>query len=395
MKKIKILVDCHTFGTFYSGVTTYIKGIHNELINYEEVEIYLASSAVNKLSLDFPDPRFTFVELKNTSYMGRHCRDFPRIIKKYGIDYAHFQYTIPSFKQCKYIVTIHDILFEDFPGLFPLSYRMPRSMLFRLSAKKADMVLTVSEYSRRQISAHYGIPCKDIIVTPNGVCGEYGAFQKGRADTKGGCEPYILYVSRLEPRKNHKMLIEVFAELNLHEQYRLILIGRKCIRDNQFDRCMKGLDKQVTDKILHIDNTADEKLREYYKNASLFVYPSIAEGFGIPPLEAIMSGTKTICSNATAMRDYDFFDGYQFDPLDKEALKQLMLKTLDDKNYPLAKIQSEIKSRYNWTVGAKVIFDAIMKDAGLHNKQTAQSNNRTETNNLAFSTYKQDDLHVF
>ena len=369
MKTIRVLVDCHYFGTFYSGVTTYIKGIYNELVNYDDIEIYLVSTAAGKLSRDFPDQRFRYIELKHQSYLRRTLWDIPQLIKKYGIDYAHFQYTIPPFKRCKYIITIHDILFEDYPSLFPLTYRIPRSVLFRFSAKKADIVLTVSEYSRRRISKHYGLPYEDILVTPNGV---YDGIHQKAGDGKNRGEQYILYVSRLEPRKNHRMLIEAFAELNLHERYRLIMIGRQNIKDNELYRCMKSLNKQVKERIQHLDNVTNEQLQQYYKNASLFVYPSIAEGFGIPPLEAIMSGTKTICSNATAMSDYDFMQGYQFAPLNKGALKRLIIKTLDNEDYPFAKMQAEIKSRYNWAVVAKVLFGAIIKDAYRHNGSVIQ-----------------------
>lgn len=214
MKKIKLFVDCHYFGTFYSGVTTYIKGIYNVLVNYEDFEIYLVSTTAGKLSQDFPDERFRYIELKSESRLKRYLYETPKLIEKYGIEYAHFQYIVPPFKRCKYLVTIHDILFEDYPNLFPLGYRIARSALFRFSAQKADILLTVSEYSRRQISTHYGVPYNAILVAPNGVCDEYATSEKenGRHSRNNGVQ-YILYVSRLEPRKNHKTLIEAFVEL--------------------------------------------------------------------------------------------------------------------------------------------------------------------------------------
>jgi glycosyltransferase involved in cell wall biosynthesis len=379
MKKIRLLVDCHYFETFYSGVTTYIKGIYNELVNCDDLEIYLASTTTEKLAKDFPGGRFRYIKLNSGFHLKRTLYEIPKLIQKYGIEYAHFQYTVPILKRCKYLVTIHDILFEDYPDFFPLAYRIPRSILFRLSAQKADIVFTVSEYSRKQISTHYGIPYETILVTPNGVCDDR-ICQEG-AKNKG--EQYILYVSRLEPRKNHKTLIEAFIELKLYEQYRLVMIGRQSIKDKDLYRYIKNLNGQVRGKIQHIDNVTDKKLKEYYRNASLFVYPSIAEGFGIPPLEAIMSNTKVICSNATAMSDYGFMKGYQFAPLDKGMLKRLILRTLDDNNYPFARMQAEIRSKYNWSVGAKVLFDGIMKDAGRWNKPVAESNTKAEINNLA------------
>jgi len=372
MKKIRLLVDCHYFDAFYSGVTTYIKGIYNELVNYDDIEVFLAATKPEKLAEEFQDERFRFIELKNKSRLKRAFYEIPNLIHKYRIEYAHFQYIIPLFKKCKYIVTIHDILFEDHPRYFPLTYRIPRSVLFQRSAKNADIVLTVSEYSRRQISSHHGIDYKKIIVTPNAACGK--CLLNKELCTKNSSDNYILYVSRLELRKNHRTLIEAFVELKLYEQYRLVLIGRPCIKDKGLWRYIKKLNESIKQKIQFIDNVADDELKFWYRNASLFVYPSLAEGFGIPPLEAVMNGVKTICSNATALSDCDFLKDYQFNPLDKEMLKSFILKTLNGPNYPFAQLQTAIRNKYNWSAGAKMLFEWIMKDA--------ERCGRVEMNNL-------------
>ncbi|MBT4483037.1 MAG: glycosyltransferase family 4 protein [Candidatus Latescibacteria bacterium] len=363
MRKIKLLVDCHYFDTFFSGVTTYIKGIYNELVKYEDVEIYLVSNKIDILAENFPDNRFKYIELKSRSKLKRLLYEIPMLLKKYGIHYAHFQYLIPPIKRCKYIVNIHDVIFEDYGHLFPLGYRITRSALFRFSAKKADILITISEYSRRQISTHYSINYDSILVTPCGVHDKYYVPEnENEKHIKVNKDQYLLYVSRFEPRKNHKTLIEAFFELRLYERFSLILIGKHCIADRELQSTLNGFPEEVKARVKIIENVTEEELIEYYRNSSLFVYPSIAEGFGIPPLEAIMSNTKVICSNATAMSDFSFLNGYQFDPLNKDMLKRLMLKTIDDENYPFSKMQAIICREYNWKVAAKVIFDGIKKD---------------------------------
>ena len=85
----------------------------------------------------------------------------------HNIDYAHFQYVIPPIKKCKYIVTIHDVLFLDFPQYFPFLYRLKNNLLFKYSAKKSDIVLTVSQYSKERIEMHFNI--NDVKIIPNAV----------------------------------------------------------------------------------------------------------------------------------------------------------------------------------------------------------------------------------
>lgn len=115
MKKTRILVDAHWFDDYYSGVTTYIKGLYNELIKYENLEIYLAARNLEKLKLVFPSESIKYIQLKNSSKYSRPLFEYPKIINRYNRDFAHFQYVSPIFKSCKYIITICDLLFIDLP----------------------------------------------------------------------------------------------------------------------------------------------------------------------------------------------------------------------------------------------------------------------------------------
>jgi glycosyltransferase involved in cell wall biosynthesis len=360
MKKIKILVDAHWFDEFYSGVTTYIKGLYNELIKYDNLEIYLAARNLEKLKLDFPSESFKFIQLKNSSKYKRLLFEYPKIIKQYKIDFAHFQYVSPIFKSCKYIVTICDLLFIDFPQYFPVKYRLEKTFLFYLSAKRADLLLTISEYSKSSIEKHFGIKNEQINLVAVGILEKYLNNNQNIALLKKLNTPYILYVSRIEPRKNHLLLAQAFVELKLYENYDLIFIGKPSILSRELEKYLDNLPKSVVEKIIRIENVSEDELINYYKNAELFVFPSFAEGFGIPPIEALALGTKVICSNATALGDYDFLKNYQFTPNDIISLKKLILSTLKDNNYPFENFIEVIRNRYSWSVISKILHDAII-----------------------------------
>ena len=145
---IKLLIDAHVFDGKYQGTRTYIQGIYSAMITHKDIEFYFAAQNVSRLKSIFGiAENIHYIRLDATNSIWRLAWEYPRIIKKYKIDYAHFQYICPLIKCCKEIVTIHDLLFLDFPKYFPLSYRIKNRTLFMYSAKRADLLLTVSEYS--------------------------------------------------------------------------------------------------------------------------------------------------------------------------------------------------------------------------------------------------------
>jgi hypothetical protein len=173
MKKIRLLVDAHVFDNGFQGTTSFILGLYNELVQHEELEIFLAAHDIEGLKSKFPNPQFQFVALNSASRFQRLLFEFPRIIKSLGIDFAHFQYIVPPIKRCRYIVTIHDLLFKDFPGEFPLAYRWQKNFLFRKAAARADILTTVSDYSANVIEKYYRYRKQNIIMTPNAVSEEF------------------------------------------------------------------------------------------------------------------------------------------------------------------------------------------------------------------------------
>ena len=254
-------------------------------------------------------------------------------------------------KNCKNIITLHDILFKDYPEMFPLHYRIVKNILFKLSALRSDMLLTVSQYSRDRIAYHYGIPKDKIFVTPNAVSDDFFNIDAKIAHQfiqNKGIGKYLLYVSRIEPRKNQVTLLQAFHELELYKQgYDLVFIGRRTLPTPNFDHLLYSLNETEL-KHIHIFNQVDyEELKFWYKAAALFVYPALAEGFGIPPIEAGAVGIPCICSNKTAMSDFSFFGKNLVEVSNIEDLKRSIIFNL--KFQPEVKsISEQIHKKYNW-----------------------------------------------
>lgn len=355
---MRLLVDCHCFDEGENqGINTYIRELYKSLVPIApDIRFVFAARDTDRLKDIFGTHRnVEYLGLGNHSKYYRLAIEYPQLIRTNKIDAIHCQYTLPAIKNCKTIVTIHDILFEDYPSFFPLGYRISKHLLFKTSALRADLLLTVSDYSKKRISAKYNIKESDITVTHNGVSPDF--FRLNREEcaeyvrNEYGISSYILYVSRFEPRKKQVSLLNAYKNLRLDKKgYELVFIGIKTISDPLFDGALQGCDDEMRRHIHIFENVPYQSLLKWYGGASLFVYPSEAEGFGIPPLEAAAAGVPVVCNNKTAMADFTFF-GENLIPTDDVSMLESRMKTLlseGRKSVSLADIGNEIASRYSW-----------------------------------------------
>ncbi len=240
-------------------------------------------------------------------------------LKESKIDCYHIQYVAPLIKSSIEVVTIHDILFETHPQFFPSSTRFTLAPLIRRSARRASMILTVSNYSRKMLMERWGIPEEKICLTPNAVNPELFNLgdpleSKSLIKKNYDIEDYILSVGRIEPRKNHRALVQSYAYLkSLGKSLpKLVFVGGKDFgyQDLATQIHQEGLAKDVV--FLH--SVSDQMLPHLYRAALVMVYPSFAEGFGIPPLEAMACGCPVISSNSTALGEVVGDAGWLIDP---------------------------------------------------------------------------------
>lgn len=361
---MNILVDAHVFDGKYQGTRTYLKGLYSNLIPIaKEWNFYIVATDLDNLRKEFGDyPNVEFVPLYNNNKFYRLLIEFPLIIKKYKIHYAHFQYICPPLKNCKIILTIHDILFEqpEFKHYFPVRYRIVNGILFKWSSKRANIILTVSEYSKLKIAQIYSIKDDKIYITPNAVSvNKSDDPLNKRFFNKYG--KFILYVSRVEPRKNHLNLLKAFIDLNLALQdYKLIFIGKSDIPYPELEAYLDLNKNIIGNNVVWLDSIPNDELNLYYRNCELFVFPSYAEGFGIPPLEAIANKCKVLVSKDTAMGDFGLPNELTFDPANLEELKRKILFQLKTPNVELH-IYDHVLTKYNWGNIAENYYNFLLE----------------------------------
>lgn len=352
-RKLKIFVDCHVFDGGFQGTRTYIQGLYLELVKDKSIQFYFAANDVANLETIFgKQDNVKFLKYTFKNKFLRLLFDIPALVVKNKIDFAHFQYIVPPIKFCKYIVTTHDVLFIDYPKYFSFLSRIKNTFLYKQGAKLANIRLTVSEYSKNQISQHFNI--FNYHITPNAVDAVFfEPYDKKEVQEtvfeKYKLSKYIVFISRWEPRKNQQLLLKSFVDLKLYDNYQLLFIGDTTSNNQEYFDVFNKLDTKIKDKITRLDKTDFETMLLLLRGANASVYPSIAEGFGIPPLEAIAAGIPTICSNQTAMSDFTFLKKFEFDPNNEVEFNQKLKTILEtDFTQEFSEISSKIKENYSW-----------------------------------------------
>ncbi|MCW3090212.1 MAG: glycosyltransferase [Ferruginibacter sp.] len=358
-KKIKLFVDAHCFDGEFQGAQTFVRGLYTALLQQDETDIYFGTANPENLRMAIPGiaPGNILVYKKRRPAILRFIFDIPAILKSNDFDYAHFQYLAPTgVKHCRYIVTMHDVLFNDFRCSFGWRYRLTRDFLFGRSFRNAAIKTTVSAYSRERISRCFRTPFEQIHIVQNGVNSGFSknlstGNARGLIREKYGIRNFILYVSRIEPRKNHLLLLNMFLELELYKQgISLVFIGKKSLQVPAFQENITSLTTEQRQFFHWIEQVSQDDLHAFYGACRLFVYPSKAEGFGIPPLEAAVCKVPVLCSNTTAMEAYTFFKPFTFDPAHTDDFRnklKAMIET-EQTSCELEKTAATVLEKYSW-----------------------------------------------
>lgn len=358
---MKLLVDAHVFDGKFQGTRTYLEGIYQKLILHNNIDFYFAAHDIDNLKNVFGTRNnVNYVQLENVGSIKRLALIWPKIIKKYNIDWAHYQYISPLRKCCKEIITTHDLLFLDMPEFFPLSYRMKNRFFFYRSAKRADLLLTVSDFSKKEIVNHFKISPEKIYITPNSVLPIEDSIFLPDVKKKWNLNHFILTVGRYEPRKNLVILMKAFADLELQKKgYKLVIIGSPDINYKEFYDFLNKADDSLKSAII-TDKASFPELVALYKQTDLFVFPSLGEGFGIPPLEAIVYGAPLLCSKVTAMAEFELPEETLFTPTNVVELKNKMRNILSGATINIDR--DKIIEKFNWQHSADVIYDKLMNN---------------------------------
>ncbi len=269
----------------------------------------------------------------------------------------------PLYLPCPSVISIMDMSFERFPGYFKKKDLYQLKYWTKLSAKNAAHILTISEFSKSEIHKIYGIPLNKITVTPLG----YDTKRFRPISTK--TENYLLYLGTLQPRKNLVRLVEAFAALS-DKSVKLMVVGMinegrgGWLHEDIFTKVKGlGLDKRV----VFTGYVPDDQVPQLMAKAKAYVLPSLYEGFGIPPIEAMATGVPVVVSRVASLPEVCGQAAiYIEDPYDissiQRALQEALLQTPTQRAKRIELGLSWVK-RYNWKDTAKKTLEVLYESA--------------------------------
>lgn len=295
----------------------------------------------------------------------------PFALQKEGVDLLHaLAFVVPLLSPCPSVVTIYDLSFLLYPEGFKRAKRFYLSLFTRLSARRARRIIAISENTKRDVVRLLGVSPDKVDVVYCGIDEAFRPLAKDQVASfrakRGLPERFILFVGTIEPRKNITTLIEAFANLHTCEpaNLKLVIGGAKgWFYQDVFARVEElGLE----DAVIFPGYIPASELPWWYNAAELFVYPSLYEGFGLPPLEAMACGTPVIVANTSSLPEVVGEAGLTVDPLDVEGLAVAIRRVLDDETlWQEMREQGWQRAKgFSWTKTAREIVQVYRRAMG-------------------------------
>jgi len=366
---MRIALDCRTVTAPKTGDRTYALNLSRALAEVDPDNEYFLYTWEATTLTHLRRPRFHPVVLPAVPRWTWTPFVFPRDLARKRADVAHVQYFVPPVAPCPLVTTIHDVAFRRYPKLFPIKHRLLLNWLVPLAARHAAAVLTGSEATKRDLVEFYALPPEKIHVTPYAADASYGPMD--RADARRAVQrrlgvpvPYLLSVGVLQPRKNLPRLVRAYNRIAEAVPHRLVLTGKEGWAGDELREAVG--EAPPGKEPLFTGYVADADLPALYAGADLFVYPSLYEGFGLPPLEAMACGTPVLTSNVSSLPEVVGEAGVTVDPLDEAAIAEALAALLADpaRRQALAEAGLERARRFDWKHTARQTLDVYAAVAG-------------------------------
>jgi glycosyltransferase involved in cell wall biosynthesis len=320
---VRIAIDARTIAAPKTGDRTYCLNLVRALAAVDSENEYLLCTADHAPLADGLGPNLRQVVVPASPAWTWTPLHFPRALRRLGADVAHVQYFIPPVAPCPVVTAIHDISFHRHPEWFPLKHRFLLNLLVPVAARNAARVIVGSTHTRDELVTCYDLPPEKVVVTPYAADPIYRPMPPDEARAAvakrfGLRDAYVLAVGVIQPRKNLPRLVRAFARIAGAVPHRLILVGKQGWAAGELLDAIERA--HLGDRVQFTGYVADADLPVLYAAADLFVYPSLYEGFGLPPLEAMACGTPVLTANTTSLPEVVGDAAVTVDPWDEIAL---------------------------------------------------------------------------
>ncbi len=369
---MRVGINAHVLGTEVGGDKNYVRNVIRALGAIDpagDYTLFLGTPLPTEPILGAEQMRRVVVEPYNPFI--RMPVTFPLALVREQIDVVHVQYIAPPICPARIVVTVHDISYERYPQFFTPAAVTQLRALVPLTIRHAATVLTVSEFSRQDIIRRYRVPSEKVVVAHGSADPMFQPIHDvarlaAVREKYGTGERFILCVGNLQPRKNLVTLINAYVRLRQANatRHKLVLVGgRSWLYDDIF---AAARDSGYADEFVFTGFVTDDDLVALYNAAELFVYPSLFEGFGAPPLEAMACGAPVVTTNTSSIPEVVGDAALLVDPLDVDGLARAMTTALSN---PALRAQLSIRGRerasaFSWDAAARTILKVYRNAAG-------------------------------
>lgn len=317
-----------------TGVGRYIRNLVEnlqEIDSKNEYVLFLKKGIKNQELRIKENERWKIVETDVHWHSMAEQLRFPQVLYKEKLDLMHFPYfSLPIFYTKPFVVTIHDLIINHFPTGKASTLPYPMYALKRVgydfvmdhAVRNSKKIIVPLNAVKDNVMQTFNVPQEKIVVTYEGVESRI-MNHESRKNTKYEIPntKYFMYVGNAYPHKNLERLIEAFGEFRKEskDDVKLILVGKD---DFFYKRLRQKIEKEKLEDIVIKHNVSDEELFSLYSNAVAFVSPSLMEGFGLPPLEAMSASCPVLLSEIPSFKEVCQDAAFYFDPSSKESLRQ-------------------------------------------------------------------------
>lgn len=361
---MKILVDGRTIHSKMTGVG---KFAYNTIKKMAEIkfdwEFIILNNNYNFVGFDLPN-----INTINTGNIDWSNNLFKKLYSSIWINtffqkkvfefspdiifYPNFVMPIIDSSKTKSVAVIHDVIHKSFPKSHSLIYKQYLDFVINNTAEKADIITTPSKHSKKEILKYYDCKESKLRVTPLGIHKKQNDYIELDFDF-----PYILLVGTHSPRKNLEVVYKAWKKLRYDfSELNLVVVGKK------------GFFSDLANKegVIFTGYVSEEKLDALYKNAEVFCFPSLYEGFGMPILEALSHGTPVISGNNSSLPEVLGNSGILVDSNNEGEWKKAIYNIIYDDNYRKKLIKKSLKraNMFSWKQTAKKyieIFEELYK----------------------------------
>lgn len=333
---MRIAIDARKLHDF--GIGTYIRNLLRHLARMDrDTEYVLLCQERDRQIAPSLGENFRSVVDGSPPYSVREQVSVPLALNREHVDLFHApHYVLPPLARCRSVVTIHDCIHLMFPQYLPnrFALRYARGSLW-MATRVSNRILTVSEASKRDILRFFDVPAEKIAVIYNGIddrfWSEPSEDEVRRVRQRYQLEDdFVLYAGNVKPHKNLERLIDAFHLVRQGglDHLKLIVIGDEISKYAELRRAVHryNLHKYVR----FLGYMPDETLAVLYRLAGVFVFPSLYEGFGLPPLEAMASGTPVVTSNVSSLPEVAGDAAVLVDPYDPAAIAEGITRVLTE-----------------------------------------------------------------